>query len=249
MSMNRIKCLIVEDEPLAQKILTEHIELIDTLELVGTAFNAVEARGLIEETKPDLIFLDINLPKLNGYDFLRSLPVPRPLVVVTSAHVEFALKGYEHEVIDFLQKPIFFDPEFKRAIGRVENRLQLEQQANAGKGTSDKVFWVEGEKKLAMIRSNYELFRVPFEDILYIESMDNYVKIIRRLQPSKPLTPRTTLVSIGQVVPLPFLRIHRQYIVNSQNVIKLNTGKLELINGKELPVSKSCMEQVRLALS
>lgn len=245
--MSQIKCLIVEDEPLAQKILTEHIELIDTLKLVGTAYNALEARSVIDKTKPDFIFLDINLPGKNGYDFLKSLPTPRPLVVVTSAHVEFALKGYELEVVDFLQKPIFFD-KFEVAINRVENRLR-QQQALASKETPDKILWIESEKKLVLIRSNYELFRVPFDDILYIESWDNYVKVMRRSQPAKPLTPRTTLTSIGKTMPLPFLRIHRQFMVNTEHVAKLNTTNLVLTNGKNLPISKSCTEHVKLALS
>lgn len=247
MNTNRIKCLIVEDEPLAQKILSEHIEMIVTLDLVGTAFNAVEARNLIEKTKPDFIFLDINLPGKNGYDFLKSLPIPRPLVVVTSAHVEFALKGYELEVIDFLQKPIFFD-KFESAVSKVENRLRL-MHALAGQEATEKVLWAENDKKLVLIRTSYELFRVPFEDIFYIESWDNYVKVNRRSAPTKPLTPRTTLTSIGNNLPSPFLRIHRQFMVNTDYVQKLNASSVLLTNGKELPVSKSCVEQVKLALS
>ena len=247
MNTKRIKCLIVEDEPLSQKLLTEHVEQISSLELIGTAFNAVEARELISNTKPDFIFLDINLPGQNGYDFLKSLPVPRPLVVVTSAHDEFALKGYELEVVDFLSKPIFFD-KFESTINRIENRLRL-LLAAASQEAPDKILWAEPDKKLVLIRSNFELYRIPFGDVLYMESWDNYVKVIRLSQPTKPLTPRTTLTSIGTSLPPPFLRIHRQFMVNTDHVQKLSTNTVILTNGKELPVSKSCMEQAKLALS
>lgn len=246
MNMNQIRCVIVEDEPLAQKILAEHIELFDTIKLVGKAYNAIEARELIDTTKPDFIFLDINLPGKNGYDFLKTLPAPRPLVVVTSAHVEFALKGYELEVVDFLQKPIFFD-KFEITISRVEKRLRL-MQGLVNKETSDKTLWIDADKKIVSVRANYEVYLVVFEDIVYIESMDNYAKIIRFSQPSKPLIPKITLTSIAQLIPMPFLRIHRQYMVNTQYIQKISSSTLELTTGKELPIGKTYQEHLRLFL-
>lgn len=119
---SKISCLIIDDEPLSQDLLIEHVERTPILELVGTANNGKQALVKCQELNPELLLLDIRMPRLSGFEFLDLLPKPTPLVVITSAYREYALKGYEHAVVDFLEKPIFPD-RFSLAIQRVEERL------------------------------------------------------------------------------------------------------------------------------
>ncbi len=118
-----LRCLLIDDEPLAQELLLDHIAQVPNLEIVGVASNALQAIELYQSLKPDLLLLDINLPRMNGYELLRSLPGKAPWVIAVSGYQEFAFEGFENNVVDFLLKPVTFS-RFVRAIAKVHERIQ-----------------------------------------------------------------------------------------------------------------------------
>ena len=240
----RIRCVIIEDEPLAQELLTDHIERLDNLHLVGTAYNAAQARVLVEEQKPDLLLLDIHLPKLNGFDFLAQLPPPRPAVIVTSAYREFALKGYDFAIADFLEKPIFFD-RFSQAIQRAEERLGRVSLPGPQPIEEGQVLHWDSQSSHVLINANHQRHRVEFADIPYIESMDNYSKIHRLSQPTRPVLPKVALTAIALTMPPMFIRVHRKYIINSSQIDLVKPGEIQLKNGTLLPIGPTFSDDVR----
>ncbi len=162
-----IKCIIVEDETLAQQVIESHLKKIDRFELVSVCNNALEAKEVLNTQEVDLIFLDIRLPGMTGLNFLRSLQNP-PLVVLTTAYAEYALKSYEFNVIDYLLKPISFE-RFSKAVNKiVDGKLFREIVKEKGNLPADHIF----------IKSNSKYFKVSFKEIIYIESMKDYLKSI-----------------------------------------------------------------------
>ena len=158
----KIKCVITDDEPLARKGLREYIEKVDILELAGECKNAIELNNLLQTTKVDLLFLDIEMPYLSGLDFLANMENP-PLTVITSAYEKYALKSYEFHVSDYLLKPISF-ARFMKAINNIQVIME-----KAGKEIDSRAY--------VFVRSNKQLKKIIFEQILFIESMENYVII------------------------------------------------------------------------
>lgn len=229
--MQRITCLIVEDEPLAAEVLQDYVGMIPFLELVGVSGDAIFALQALEEKKIDLVFLDIHLPKLKGLDFIRTLKNP-PKIIITSAYQDYALEGYELNVLDYLLKPI----EFNRFVGAV---TKARQEIEAGKlsskpaATNERpfLFFNVGKKKVKMF----------LDEILYIESLKEYIKIVSG---EKTLL---TKFQLGQTEELlqnnNFLRIHRSFIVAKDKVDAFTATDVE-IQGKLIPIGRSYKEQV-----
>lgn len=195
-----IKCIIVEDEALAQHVIQSHLQKTDQFELVATCNNALEATEVLTNHEVDLIFLDIQLPGMTGLNFLRSLPNP-PLVVLTTAYAEYALESYEFNVIDYLLKPISFE-RFSKAISKiVEGRLFTQVIKEKDNIAPDHIF----------IRSNNKFFKVNFTEIIYIEGMKDYLKIHTT---EYKLVTHQTMNDMEKILPAKqFIRIHKSYIV------------------------------------
>lgn len=230
-----IRCLVIDDEPLAQHNLIDHIERKSILSLVGTAANALEAQPLIEQLKPDLLFLDIHMPRKSGFELLQSLTMtPMPLVVATTAYSNYALKGYDFNFVHFLEKPIEF-PRFEEAVERVQERLGA-RYMQADVRTSD-------EKDLAWtaesitLKVDGELRVIPHAQIRYIEALENYVKVI--LYSGKFVMSKLTLGRVVDVLPgSEFFRISRSHIVRLADIRRVmdKASKVELEGGVQLSV-------------
>lgn len=241
-----IRCLIVEDEPLAQDLLMDYVERTPGLSLVGTAVNGQQAILKCRESEPDLLLLDIRMPRMSGFELLDRLQKPVPLVVVTTAYREYALKGYEHAVVDFLEKPIFFD-RFTRAIERVEERLAHVDLNNKSKALE------EGEskinQKLLTVRAERNMVNIFLENINFIESLDNYVKIHQLGHPAKTVLSKVTISHLETQLPTQhFVRINRKYIVRVDQVYLLTSASVELFSGHELPIGVTFRDAVKQAL-
>ena len=224
-SIMKIKCVITDDEPLARKGLRSYIEKIDFLTLVGECEDAIQLNAILKSEKPDLIFLDIEMPYISGIDFLGGIPDP-PKVIIVSAYEQYALKGYELNVVDYLLKPVNFD-RFLIAVNKTYTHLEKEQKV--------------GEEEHIFVKSDKLLKKIVLKNILFIESMENYV-IIHTLS-SKEIV-YTTLKQMAESLPDNFfMQVHRSYIVNINQVNAIEGNVLE-INGHKIPVARNQREHV-----
>lgn len=223
---NTIKCLIVDDEPPAREIIRRYINEVATLELVGECANALQALTILQKRPVDLIFLDIRMPQLNGNDFLKTIKNP-PKVIFTTAHAEYALEGYELDVVDYLMKPIPFD-RFLKAINKAfpAGASQEEIAATSAKKKNEAFVYFRAERKMV---------KVMLQDILYIESMKDYIKIFTA---GSTLITKQSISSVEEMLPAKeFVRVHRSYIV-SLSKIKTFTSELIEIGDTEIPIGK-----------
>ncbi len=221
----KINCIIIDDEPLAREGVRDYIEKISFLNLVGEFKNAIEARTFLNDHPVDLMFLDINMPKVNGLEFLKSLAEP-PKVIFTTAYREFALDSYDLNGVDYLVKPIAFERFFKATNKVYEIIDRSEEQA-----TEDHFF----------VKVDGVIKKVLIDELLYIESMKDYVKIFQK---GKPML--ITLVSLKQMeqqLPNRFLRVHRSYIVATDKVEEIDGNTLK-ISGNEIPMAPQLRNDV-----
>lgn len=220
----KIKCIITDDEPVARKGLRGYIEKIDFLTLTGECEDAIQLNTLLKTRQVDLIFLDIEMPEMTGLELLSNLTNP-PKVIIVSAYEQYALKGYEFEVVDYLLKPVSFD-RFLKSANRIHDLLQTEQ-----KDADDYIF----------VKSDKQLKKILFRDILFIESMENYV-IIQTVS-SKEIV-YTTLKQIHESLPRDlFQQTHRSYIVNIDQVNAID-GNLLNVNSHKIPVARNLRDNV-----
>lgn len=220
-----IKCIITDDEPLARKGLREYVEDVDFLLLIGECENAMQLNTMLKSTLPDLLFLDIEMPRMSGLDLLSTLQNP-PKVIITSAYEQYALKGYEFDVVDYLLKPISFE-RFLKAVNKVHDQIEKELKSE----TDGYVF----------VKSDKQLIKILLKDILFIESLENYVIIYTEL--SKEII-YVTLKHIAESLPCDvFLQVHRSYIVNTVQV-KAIEGNMLKIGTHNIPVARNLREKV-----
>jgi DNA-binding LytR/AlgR family response regulator len=225
----QIKCIIVDDEPMARDVIRRYIEKIPSLKLVGEFGNAIDATIFLQVNSVDVIFLDIKMPQLSGTEFVKSLRnVPK--IIFTTAHKEFAHEGFELDVVDYLLKPIRFD-RFLRAVNKAFPQKYQEIE-NHG-------FIINEEAKPATsfiyVRVDRKMIKVLLDEVLYVESDKDYVKIFTE---KGFVITRQTITSIEAMLPEShFLRIHRSYII-SLNKLKSFTAETVEIGNKELPVGK-----------
>lgn len=220
----KIKCIITDDEPVARKGLRGYIEKIDFLTLTGECEDAIQLNTLLKTQQVDLIFLDIEMPEMTGLELLSNLTNP-PKVIIVSAYEQYALKGYEFEVVDYLLKPVSFN-RFLKSANRIHDLLQTEQ-----KDADDYIF----------VKSDKQLKKILFRDILFIESMENYV-IIQTVS-SKEIV-YTTLKQIHESLPQDiFQQTHRSYIVNIDQVNAID-GNLLNVNSHKIPVARNLRDNV-----
>ena len=224
----------------------DYVERTPGLLLVGTAVNGQQAILECQKSEPDLLLLDIRMPRMSGFELLDRLHKPVPLVVVTTAYREYALKGYEHAVVDFLEKPIFFD-RFTQAILRVEERLNYfhlnDKNSLLGEGES------KINHKVLTVRAERNMVNILLENINYIESLDNYAKIHLLDQPTKPVLSKVTISHLDSQLPDPyFVRINRKYIVRIDQIHRVTSSQIELYSGDLLPIGVTFRDSVRHAL-
>lgn len=226
------QCLIIEDEPIAQDIIKEYLTHVPSLELAATSENAFEATEVLQQQKIDLIFLDIHLPQLSGLNFIKTLPHP-PKVIITTAYQEYALEGFELSVCDYLLKPFSME-RFLKAVNKAIYELDLEQQQatpkNEGSGST-----IGAQKDFLFVKTEDKTWKVPINEILYLEAYGNYVKIHT---PSKTYLSSKNLQYFAEALKdQAFIRIHRSYLVPFSSIEALE-GNQVLIGQEKLPVGQ-----------
>jgi DNA-binding LytR/AlgR family response regulator len=233
--MRKYKCIIVEDEPLAAEVLEDYIRQLPFLELKGICIDAFYAMETLQNEPVDVIFLDIHLPKLKGTDFLKTLKTA-PHIIITSAYGEYALEGYELNVLDYLVKPI----EFNRFLIAVNKLKQYNHVAH-----TTAVPPVVTERIHLFVNVNKKKVKIFIDEILYIESLKEYVRIFTR---NKSIF---TKLQMGQIEEMltknDFLRIHRSFIVAKDKIDAFTATDIE-ISGKQLPIGRSYKELVLTSL-
>jgi DNA-binding LytR/AlgR family response regulator len=221
-----IRCLAIDDEPLALQQLVTYIGKIPFLELAAQCQSALEARKFLEQETVDAIFCDINMPDLNGMDFVKSLQYP-PMIVFTTAYSEYAVEGFKVNAVDYLLKP-FGLQDFQRAANRIRERLdtttRLPQQGGVG-GGPDTIF----------VKTEYRIVKVTIADIRYIEGMSEYLKIYIEGE-SKPIITLLSMKKITEHLPDTFMRIHRSYIVNLTKIQEVNKNRIIMDADTYLPI-------------
>jgi DNA-binding LytR/AlgR family response regulator len=223
----KTRCLIIDDEPLAIKLIRSHLSKLDSFEIAGECKNPLKAVEFLKKEKIDLMFLDINMPEITGLDFLKTLPNP-PYVIITTAYREYAIEGYDLDVVDFLLKPISFE-RFLKAINRFCNRTRPSILKNGNN------FIETQDKKHIHIQDGKNIFKLLYEDIFYFEGYGEYVKVITT---NKTYMVRDTLTEFeNKFSATPFIRIHKSYIVNVQKITRFNTNHV-LIKNVELPIGR-----------
>lgn len=228
-----LNCIIVDDEPPAHKVLENYIRKIRSLKLIGNCYNAIEALNFLHENKVDILFLDINMPGLSGLEMLKTLQSP-PIVILTTAYSEFALESYEFGVTDYLMKPIRFD-RFLKAINRV---IQLRSSSSAPPEAGENT--AQEKETSVFIKVDGILRKVHFSDILYVESKGNYVRLHSS---SERLLTADTLSNMTKRLGVGFVRVHKSYVVNLEQITGLEGNRL-LIGAEKIPIGNSYRQEV-----
>lgn len=219
-----VKAIIVDDEPLARQVIVQYAMDIPNLEIVCACNNAIEANQMLRENEIDLMFLDVNMPKLSGLDFLKNLKNP-PLVVLTTAYTDYALEGYELNILDYLKKPFSFDRFFK-AFQKAEEHLALLNHRNEPKSNAEYMF----------IKANKKAVRVGFEDICFIEGLGDYIKI--HLKDTNLVT-NLSMKKMEDLLPAnEFFRIHKSFIIRLDRIQSIEGNQVEIGKNK-LPVGNN----------
>lgn len=226
----KLRCIVVDDEPLGRNLMVENINLIPFLDLIGTAKNAFEAMALLESEKIDLIFLDIQMPGMTGTKFVESLS-QKPMIIFVTAYEEFAVESYNLEVVDYLMKPVSVE-RFTKAANKAYERFNL--FAKEGKTTDLEYMFVNVE---------YSLVKVNFDTITHIEGLKDYIKIFVTTA-VHPILTKSTLKGIEEKLPEgKFLRVQKSFIVNLDKIESIRNHRISI--GKfEIPVSDSSMESL-----
>lgn len=231
-----IKCVIIEDEPKAKDVLERYIDKIDYLELIGYCRDGVEALEMLPVLNPDLIFLDINMPNINGLELL-NLVNNHPKIIITSAYSEYALASYEFEVVDYLLKPIRFD-KFLRSINRVRVSKNTSRQ---------KIFNIKSNEDYILIKSGSKTHKIKLIDILFFKKDGNYLEIVT--EKNNKILLRSNMTDVFSLVPKElFIRVHRSYVVSLWKISILEVNKV-IIKNHNIPIGplyrKELMELVK----
>lgn len=239
MNGKKINCLIVDDEPPALLLMEKYINAVPVLHFAGKCNNAVDAMSILQQQPVDLIFLDIQMPHILGTDFIRTLVNP-PKVVFTTAFRKFAIEGFELDAVDYLLKPIPFE-RFLKAVNKVMKlNLPLVQAI-----PQDMMSNRETEPTFLLLRANRKNLKIQLHDILFIESLKDYVKVVTK---DRIIVSKQSISTIGEHLPEDaFLRIHRSFIVSLSKIESFTAGVIQI--GKyELPVSRSYRHEVEKVL-
>ncbi|MCR5435104.1 MAG: LytTR family DNA-binding domain-containing protein [Bacteroidaceae bacterium] len=223
-----IRCLAIDDEPLALQQIVAYISKVPFLQLAAQCQSALEARAFLEHDTADAIFCDINMPDLNGMDFVKSLAVP-PLVVFTTAYSEYAVEGFRVNAVDYLLKP-FGLQDFQRAANRLKERLEN----NALAVSSPSVAGFPADNTL-FLKTDYRIVKVSIPDIRYVEGMSEYLKVWVEGE-AKPIISLLSMKKMEERLPGNFMRIHRSYIINLDKIREVNKNRVIMDADTYLPV-------------
>lgn len=224
--MKQIRCVITDDEPTACEGLQRYVEKVDFLSLMAVCEDAMQLNTLLQTEQPDLLFLDIEMPYLSGLDLLASLAHP-PHVIITSAYEQYALKGYELDVADYLLKPISFE-RFLKAVNKVYHLRQQEEHLDEA---DDFIF----------VRSDRQMHKVLFKDILVVEGLENYVCIYTE---ATKLLVRSTMKRMIEALPKGvFLQVHKSYLVNQKKIDRIDGNRI-MLGRHAVPVARNFREEV-----
>jgi len=225
----KLNCLVVDDEQLARELLGEYISKVPFLDLKGLVKNPIEVTEILEKEAIDIIFLDIQMPDLTGIELLKTM-THKPVVIFTTAYSEYAIEGYELDVLDYLVKPFSFE-RFLKAVNKALDIVKLKQ--NAGSPASDPEY--------ISINADHKIYRVRIDEILYIEGLREYVSYYT---PGKRIITLASLKNLEETLPdNKFIRIHKSYIVPIDKVIALEGNMLD-IGVKKIPIGRSYREKV-----
>ena len=219
-----IRCLAIDDEPLALQQIVAYINKVPFLELAAQCQSALEARTFLENDTVDAIFCDINMPDLNGMDFVKSLTVP-PLIVFTTAYSEYAIEGFRVNAVDYLLKP-FGLQDFQRAANRLKERLETSTAPNAP---------LTSDNNTLFLKTDYRIVKVSIPDIRYIEGMSEYLKVWIEGE-SKPIITLLSMKKMEERLPEYFMRIHRSYIINLTKIQEVNKNRVIMDADTFLPI-------------
>jgi DNA-binding LytR/AlgR family response regulator len=229
-----MNCIIIDDEPLALELLADNIGMVDQLNLVASCSSAAQAMQALQEYQVDLIFCDIQMPGISGLQFVKSL-TQKPLIIFVTAYDQFALDGFELDVVDYLLKPVAVERFLKacnKALAIFEQAKRLNEQPET-----------EKRRKYIFLYADYNLIKVNHEDITYIEGLKDYVKIYLSNSP-KAIISRVTIKSLESQLPADdFFRVHKSYIVNLDHVQSIRKGRIKIAD-VEIPFSDSYKEVI-----
>ena len=227
-----IKCIAIDDEPLALKKLVTYINKIPYLDLVAQCRSAAEARQVIDEQDVEAIFCDINMPDLNGMDFAKSLQKDHtsgPLVVFTTAYAEYAVEGYKANAVDYLLKPYSFE-EFEAAAQKIQEICEIRQQSMTEVTTQP------DDDGVIFVKSDYKIVRISIEHIRYIEAMSEYLRISCD-DKDKPVIVLLSMKRIEEFLPAStFMRIHRSFIINLNKIVEVKKSHVVLEGDFSMPI-------------
>jgi DNA-binding LytR/AlgR family response regulator len=229
----KLKCLIVEDEPIAQDILKSYIDKTDLFEITAQLSNAIEAFTFLQHNTVNLLFLDIKMPQMNGIELLKAL-ANKPKVIITSAYRDYAIDAFDLDVIDYLLKPFSFE-RFLKAVSKTSNENTGNIDAQSSQG-------LKQEKSFFFIKGNKQLQKIYIDEICYIESQRDYLKF--RLTDGADVITRQTIAYYEQFLPAQsFIRIHRSYIVSVEKIKTVEANRL-LVGQQYLPIGRNYKTQV-----
>jgi DNA-binding LytR/AlgR family response regulator len=225
----KLNCLIIDDEPIARKGIAEYVKEVDFLHLIAQCENPLKVASELKLHTIDLIYLDIQMPKLSGIEFLKSLPNP-PLTIITTAHPDYALEGYTLDIVDYLVKPIPFE-RFLRATQKAKEISRLKRMTDGSAMERDYFF----------VKSNNKYEKLFFSDVRFIEALQNYVVIHTN---NRKLITYLTMYAMEQQLPLKhFLKVHKSYIIGMYHVKALD-GNDVVIDDVRIPISRNLQEEV-----
>jgi DNA-binding LytR/AlgR family response regulator len=230
--MNPLRCIAVDDEPLALEVISSFAAKTPQLDLMATFQNPLEAIEFLQEHPADLIFLDINMPDLSGFELIQTLS-PRPLVIFTTAHPEYAPRSYEFDAVDYLLKPFPFD-RFLKAI----NKAAREKSLLKPEGETE-----PDDRKYLFIKSDTRYFKVNFKDILYIEGMRDYIAV--HTAPQQRILTLTSMTRMLEKLPSEdFMRVHKSFIININHITLVQNNRV-FIGQRDIPISSSYRDDLQ----
>lgn len=235
-----IRCLAIDDEPLALEQLKTYIGKIPFLELTGACMSALSASKVLAEQPVDAIFVDINMPDLNGMDFVKSLFNP-PLVVFTTAYSEYAIESYKVNAVDYLLKPFGLD-DFQRAANKVLCQYQLTHQAPPENTATQQAITQDEESDIIFVKSEYRMVRIDMRQIRYVEAMSEYLRLYMEGE-ARPIIALLSMKKLEERLPQQFMRVHRSYIVNLQKIQQIERGRIVMDKDTYIPVSDGYKEE------
>jgi len=224
-----MRCLAIDDEPLALELLEDNISKVPYLQLVASCSNPIEAMKVMQENEVDLVFLDIQMPGLTGLQFIQSL-AKKPMFILITAYEKYALEGYTLDVVDYLVKPVALE-RFIKACGKALELHTLKHSKNSGEAKK------ESNTPYIFVSVDYSLLKVMLSDILWVEGLKDYVKIHLKSAPNKPVVPRMSMKSIEEELPVSqFVRVHKSFIVSKEHITAVRKNSV-FIGPMEIPVS------------